>query len=76
MAVVEMLKEEGKIDINEKFIDSLKIIKVEEKHETNIIELRENLQYSTDLEFKEKEEFNRLVEFCKEVIDKTRDIVK
>ena len=76
IAVIDMLKEEGKIDIDEKFIDTLKITKAEEKHESNVIELRENFQYSTDIDFKEKEEFNKLVEFCKEVLNKTRDIIK
>ena len=76
IALVEMLKEEGKIDIDEKFIDALKISEPEEKHESTIIELRENFQYTTDLDFKEKEEFNNLVELCKEAINKTRDIIK
>ena len=76
IALVEMLKEEGKIDIDEKFIDTLKIEKAEERHENNIIKLRENFQYSGDLDFKEKEEFNNLVELCKEAINKTRDIIK
>ena len=71
-----MLKEEGKIDIDEKFIDTLKIEKAEERHESNVIELRENFQYSTNLDFKEKEEFNNLVKLCKEAINKTRDIIK
>lgn len=75
VAVIEMLKEEGKIDIDEKFIDTLKIEKSEERHESNIIKLRENFQYSTDLDFEEKEEFNNLVELCKEAINKTRAII-
>ncbi len=76
IAVIEMLKEEGKIDIDQKFIDTLKIEKAEERHESNIIKLRENFQYTTDLDFKEKEEFNRLVEMCKEAINKTREIIE
>lgn len=75
IAVIEMLREEGKIDIDEKFVDTLKIEKAEEKHESNVISLRENFQYSIDLDFKEKEEFNKLVELCKEIINKTRDII-
>lgn len=76
IALVELLKEEGKIDIDEKFIDTLKISEPEEKHESTVIELRENFQYTTDLDFKGKEEFDNLVELCKEAINKTRDIVK
>ncbi len=75
IAMIEILKEEGKIDIDEKFIDALKIANVEEIQESNIIKLRENFQYGIDLEFKEKKEFDRLVDLCKEVIYKTRDII-
>ena len=75
VAMIEMLKEENKIDIDEKFIDALKIANVEEMQENNIIKLRENFQYGVDLEFKEKQEFNKLVDLCKEVIYKTRDII-
>ena len=75
LAVIEMLAEEGKIDIGQKFIDALKITKVEEKHESNVISLRENFQYSTDLDFESKAEFKKLVELCKEAINKTRDLV-
>jgi len=75
IALVEMLKEEEKIDIDEKFINTLKIEKAEERHQSNIIKLRENFQYATDLDFKEKEEFKKLVELCKEAINKTRDII-
>ena len=76
MAVIDMLKEEGKIDIDEKFINTLKITKAEEMHESNIIKLREEFQYNTDLNFKEKEEFNKLIELCKEAINKTREIIQ
>lgn len=76
MAVIDMLKEEGKIDIDEKFINTLKITKAEEIHESNIIKLREEFQYNTDLNFKEKEEFNKLIELCKEAINKTREIIQ
>ena len=75
MAVIEMLKEEGKIEIDDKFIDPLKITKAEEMHESNIVKIRENFQYGVELDFKEKEEFNKLVEICKEAINKTRDII-
>lgn len=76
IAVIEMLKEEGKIDIDEKLINTLKITKAEEIHEGSIIKLREDFQYGTDLNFKEKEEFNKLIELCKETINKARDIIQ
>ena len=75
IAMIEMLKEEGKINVDEKFIDTLKITNAEEIQESNVIKLRENFQYGIDLEFKEKEEFNKLVDLCKEAIYKTREII-
>ena len=76
IAVIEMLKEEGKINIDEKFINTLKITKAEEIHESSIIKLREDFQYNTDLNFKEKEVFDKLIKLCKEAIDKTREIIQ
>ncbi len=64
-----------KIDIDQKFIDTLKIEKAQERHENNVISIRENFQYTTDMDFKEKEEFSKLINMCKEIIDKTKEIV-
>lgn len=60
IAVVEILKEEKKIDIDQKFIDALKIEKAQERHESNVISIRENFQYTTDVDFKEKEDLTSL----------------
>ena len=54
---------------------TLKITKVEEAHESGIIKAREDFQYGVELEFKERGEFDRMCEMCKEIIDKTKDIV-
>jgi len=75
IAAIELLKEEGKIEIDRKFIDTLKITDVEEIQESNVIKLRENFQYGVDLEFNENEEFNNLIKLCKEIIYETRDII-
>ena len=73
IAAIETLKEEGKIDIDSKFIETLKINK--DKEEQSVIETREDLQYGTQLEFKETDEFNRLHNMCKEFIEETKKIV-
>src|SRR3989344_5452200 len=75
IAAIEMLKENKEIDIDDRLMDSLKINKAEEMHESSIIRIRENFQYGVELEFKEKEEFDNLVNLCKEAINKTREIV-
>ena len=73
IATIEMLKENKEIDIDDRLIDSLKINKAEEMHESSIIRIRETFQYGVELEF--KEEFDNLVNLCKEAINKTREIV-
>ena len=75
IAAIEMLKEAKKIDVDNKLIDTLKINRAEGMHESGIIRIRENFQYGVELEFKEKEEFDKLVNLCKEAINKTREIV-
>lgn len=74
IAVVEMLKEEGKIDVDEKFINTLKINQSkEDEHST--IRIREDFQYGVSVEFQKKEQFEMLSEMCKEAIDITKGIV-
>jgi len=74
IAVIEMLKEKGEIDIEDKFIDTLKIEKTEDLYES-IIKIREDFQYGVEMDFKKKEEFNKLHDMCKEIISKTRGII-
>src|SRR3990167_3883369 len=65
IAVIEMLKEEGKINIDEKFINMLKITQAKQE-EHNIIKIREEFQYGTNIEFENKEEFEKLTQMCKD----------
>jgi uncharacterized protein (UPF0332 family) len=74
LALIELLKEEGKININKKFIDTLKITKAKET-DYNVIKMREDFQYGVELEFKKKDEFDDLVEMCRELINMTKEIV-
>ena len=74
IAVIEMLKGEGKIDLDDKFIDVLKIEKAEDAHE-NVIKMREDFQYGIEVKFNRKEEFRKLDIMCKEIINKTREII-
>lgn len=74
IAVIEMLKEEGRIDVDNKFIDTIKITKTEEVH-WSIIKIREDFQYGVNIEFRRKEGFNMMLEMCKEMIEKAREII-
>jgi len=74
IAVIEMLKEDLEIDIDDKFIKALKVQQGKESDQ-NTIELREDFQYSVKISFEQKSEFDRLDNMCKELIDVTREIV-
>ena len=74
IAVMEMLKEQGKIEIDGRFISTLKISQAKED-EHSIIKIREDFQYGTDVEFHRKEEFEKLAQMCKEAIEATNKII-
>tara|TARA_Y100000310_G_C20497240_1_gene722165 strand:- start:699 stop:980 length:282 start_codon:yes stop_codon:yes gene_type:complete len=74
LAVIELLKEDGKLDVDDKFIDTLKITKIKET-DHNVIKIREDFQYGVEIEFKRKEEFDELTKMCREFIDMTRGII-
>lgn len=74
IAVIEMLKEQGKIAIDDRFISTLKISQVKED-EHSIIRIREDFQYGTDVKFHRKEEFEKLTQICKEAIEAANKII-
>lgn len=74
IAVIEMLREQGKIALDNKFTNALKITRAKED-ERNIIKIREDFQYGTDIEFKKKEQFENLHQTCKEAIEATNKII-
>ena len=74
LAVIESLKEEGEVDIDQKFIDMLKITYLKET-DHNVIKMREDFQYGVELNFKRKDEFDELTKICKEFIEITKEII-
>ena len=74
IAAVEMLKEQGKIMIDDKFIRALKIAQAKETEES-VIKIREELQYGTNTQFERKEQLEKLTLLCKEAIEATSKIV-
>ena len=71
IAVIEMLKEQGKISLDDKFISTLKIA----QDEHSAIQAREEFQYGTETEFEQKEQFAKFTKLCKEAIDEASKIV-
>jgi len=75
IAMIEFLNEEGKIAIDKKFIEALKITEMDKLQERSVIGIRENYQYGTEMEFEERRQFDYLVSLCKEMIDETKEII-
>ena len=73
VALVEALKEDGKVDIDERFIKMLQE-DLEEGQEFKVIELREEYTYGFKVAAQEVD-IKKLTEACKELIDKTKGII-
>ena len=73
VALVELLKEEGKIDIDERLIKMLKPGS-EEEQGFSVIDMREEYTYGFKIAVPEND-IKKLTESCKELIDKTKSIV-
>lgn len=74
ISLIEYLKEQGKIELDDKFIKMFKYAETAEEKEDSLIELREDYTYSTKVIFS-KEKIEELMMLCKELIDTTRQIV-
>ena len=74
-ALIEHLKEEGKINIDTKFIEMLKEADIGDIQENKVIEMREDYTYGIDISVEDKTKIEYLVKISKEVIDITKDIV-
>ena len=74
IALIESLKEEGKIDIDMRFIDIFKYKESEEEKKDSLIEMREDYTYSTKLSFNAAK-LNALIEMCRELIEMTKEII-
>lgn len=75
IALIEWLKEERKIDIDEKFIDILKEADIEEMQENKVIEMREDYTYGVEISVEDETKIKDLIKNCKEAIDVTKRIV-
>ncbi len=75
IALVEYLKEEGKIEIDTNFIDMLKHEEMEKVQESKLIDLREDYAYSAKVSIEDETKIEELIETCKELIDATKNII-
>ena len=75
IALVKFLKEQGKIEFDNKFIEALESYDEKERHESNVIEKRENYTYGTTISVDNKEEIKNSIKLCKECLDLTKRII-
>ncbi len=75
ISLIEYLKEQNKIEIDDKFVEMMKY-KDEQKDEKyqSLIDMREDYTYSAKVSV-EKEQIDELILVCRELIDKTKEIV-
>ena len=73
-ALIKNLKEENKIQFEDRFIEAIETTNEAERHETNIIEKREFYTYGTTTAAK-KAELTESMQLCKDCLDQTRDII-
>jgi len=74
ISLIEFLKEENKINLNQKFIDLFKYENDKEENKESIIEMREDYTYSTKLSFN-KAKINELIKTSKDLIDLAKEII-
>jgi len=75
VSLIKHLKEEGEINIEDKFIDMLKHEEVKKLQESSIIDMRENYTYGVEVSVKDEAKIDELIKNCKEMIDCTKEIV-
>lgn len=75
IALMELLEEENKINIDAKFIDMLKSADIEEIQENKVIEMREDYTYGVEISVDDEAKIKDLVKACKELVDIAKDAV-
>jgi|SRR3989338_323293 len=75
ISLIEYLKEQNQIDLNQKFIEMMKYQDEQKEQEyPSIIDMREDYTYSSKISV-EKEKINELITACQELMEKTKEIV-
>ena len=74
IALIDWLIDEKKINIDKKFVE---LFQSEEDNEDSgtAIKIREEYTYSINIKVKEEKKIEELIKACKELIDKTKDII-
>jgi uncharacterized protein (UPF0332 family) len=75
ISLIKQLKEENKINLDEKLIELLEYEEMEEIKDNKIIDMREDYTYGVEISVKDEKRINDLVKTCKDMIDVTKVII-
>lgn len=75
ISLMRFLKENNKIQLDDKFIELLEYEDVEDVREDSVIDLREDYTYGVQISVKDEAKLNDLKKICKELIDITKQII-
>ena len=75
IALMRFLKENNKIQLDEKFIELLEYEGIEDIKDNSVIDLRENYTHGIKISVKDEAKINELKKTCKELIDITKEII-
>ncbi len=74
IALIRYLREQGEINIEDRFIEALENYDEQERHESSVIERRELYTYGTTISV-DKEELKRSTNLCKDCLNQTKKII-
>ncbi len=69
------LKEEKKITLDDKYIESLEYEELEKTKEDSVIDLREDYTYGVQISVKDDAKINELRKICKNLMEITKQII-
>ena len=75
ISLMRHLKEENKINLDEKFIELLEYEEMEDVGENSVIDLREDYTYGLQISVKDESKIDELRKTCQEMIDLTKNIL-
>ena len=75
LALIKYLKEQKKIEIEDKNIEALESYDEQERQESSIIEKREFYTYGTTTSSKNDEEIIESIKLCKECLNQAKEII-
>jgi len=75
ISLMRYLKEQNKINLDEKFIELLEYEEIEDVGEDSVIDLREDYTYGVKVSVKDEAKLNELKKTCQEMVDITKEII-